>query len=67
MKACDEIRFTKMPVESTAWIGMRSAHTLRSVSDEERRQTERIGSENPGLILLQALKPIVHKTIHDRS
>jgi len=44
-----------MAFESTAWLGVRSAHTLWYVSDEERRQTGRIGSKNGRLIPSQAL------------
>ena len=44
-----------MAFELSVWLGVRSAHTFWYVSDEERRQTERIGSENVRLILSQAL------------
>ncbi len=55
LRACDGIRFTEMAFESPVWLGVRSAHTLWYVSDEERRQTERIGIQNVRLILSQAL------------
>jgi len=47
-----------MAFESTVWLGVRSAHTLWYVCDEERRQAERIGSQNVRLILSQALSPL---------
>ena len=58
-----------MVFESTVWLGVRSAHTLWHVSDEEQRQTERIGSENVRLISSQALQetfdllPIERRTV----